>query len=189
MKYKLVKKDKKLDEIGLVLGGLGHILKTGVDIGTTVVPPLVKGGVQLAKWGIPKIGQAGLGALKLGGLSLATLKALGDEIDYDLNKHVAEPVLDKRTGKMKPVRKRDEQIKKLLLVPRELRSECIKLISKLTKTELKESKEIFKVLYKDFVMESSKYLKENTNPINTLALFKGYLESEWKKSKKKSSKS
>lgn len=185
MKYKLIKKDKKLNEIGLVLGGLGHVLQTGWDIGSAIVPPLVKGGIKLTKWGVPKLGQVGLGTLKLGAQGLVAAKNVADSYEDWMNDHIKDPYIDKRTGELKYFKRKDAQSNKLALVPKELRSECIKLISRITNKSFKESQELFKIMYKKFVLESSKYLKENTNPINTLILFKGYLESEWKKIKKK----
>ena len=211
MKHKLVKKDKQLTEmapwlayaIGLYAAALANPITRGATLSATGTS------LSAAKTAIQTVGKAltsqpAIAAYKtggkvLGGLLKGTAGAISHGVDVtkdyiqDMNQEVPYQAVNKDNGQKitKKVTRGEKMSRKIFGGVRtpELASECIKLISKLTKANLKESKEIFKVLYKDFVMESSKYLKENTNPINTLALFKGYLESEWKKNKKKSSKS
>ena len=136
----------------------------------------------------------------LGTAAFGTAKMIGDVADTISNsfrqyKHKMESPYKYKKVNKKTGDKEDAEAKvhhhetsKRFGKVRDPMLECIKLISKLTNTSLEESKKIFKTMYKDFVLESSRYLKENTNPSNTLKLFKGYLESEWKKSKKKPSK-
>ena len=120
-----------MNEIGgLVLNGLGQIAQTGWDIGSFVIPKLVKGGIETGRWAIPHLANGsvalakGLGNGVVGGLMLAK-DAKDDLANYikDLDK-VVTYVPDNKNGGVKPVRKRDQIIKnKVLYTPKELRSE------------------------------------------------------------------
>lgn len=207
MKYTLIPKEKMFSEIapwlayaiGLYAAALANPITRGATLSAT------GNSLSAAKTAIQAVGKAltsqpAIAAYKtggkvIGGLLKGTAGAISTGADIakeyvqDMNAPVPYQAVNKDTKQKitRTVSRGDQMSNQIFGRVRNLQlaSECTKLISKLTNTSLEESKKIFKTMYKDFILESSRYLKENTNPSNTLKLFKGYLESEWKKSKKR----
>ena len=209
MKYNLIPKNKRLSELapwlayvlGLSAAGLVHPMTRPLVTGTwSTAYDIGKGaltGLGRALTSQPAQAAYNVGGKVLGGIGAGALGAArygywkAQDVADELNKPVKYHPVNKTTGKRE--RGQTSTAKRHDIITRQtfgkarnpmIAAECIKLISNLTNKSLEESKKIFRVLYKDFVLESSKYLKENTNPYTTLKLFKGFLETEWKKTKR-----